>query len=109
MHAPRLPDAPSLARPASRPPSSCSHPLSACSAPVPQVSRGQKLGDHDGSGFGEMTVEDLLEVGAVGATPLLWPHVPPCPRPAPLLPPAGLGLGSGGAAAGSGPACKLLP
>lgn len=27
-----------------------------------QVNRGQKLGEHDGSGFGEMTVEDLLEV-----------------------------------------------
>jgi hypothetical protein len=29
---------------------------------VTQVNRGQKLGEHDGSGFGEMTVEDLLEV-----------------------------------------------
>lgn len=37
----------------------------------PQVSRGQKLGDHEGAPFAEMTVEDLLEVGAGGGARVL--------------------------------------
>ena len=36
-------------------------PAPACSRPS-QVNRGGKLGEHEGLGFSEMTVEDLLEV-----------------------------------------------
>ena len=61
-------------------------PLLPACHPAVQVNRGQKLGDHDGSGFGEMTVEDLLEVGAHTSTLLhVWYMCLPAPTAAATL------------------------